>query len=113
MNWVIKGKHLNADKKLIGLELEDKEGTFDANIRWDGSMEINLKYKTEDQKVLVDTIHTSDIDGLITKLSSLKRTCTDYFEDWSSKKEEGTEFYNEAMYGGGNGEYEEYFVNTN
>lgn len=81
MKWVIKAKHLNAERKLVGLEVEDDTGTFDANIKWDGSIEINMKSKTEENNVIVNTIQTYDLDGLITKLESLKQTCRDYFED--------------------------------
>lgn len=82
MNWIIKAKHLNDENKVIGLEVEDKEGIFDANLRWDGFMEINIRSKTEENNVLEDTIHTSDINGLITKLSGLRQVCVDHFDNW-------------------------------
>ncbi|MDQ0255662.1 hypothetical protein J2S74_003044 [Evansella vedderi] len=87
MNWIIKAKHLNDEKKVIGLEIEDEDGTFDANIKWDGSMEINIKSRTEENVTLTDTIHTYDIDGLIYKLESLKQTCYDYFDGWNDINE--------------------------
>ncbi|MET3697809.1 hypothetical protein SAMN05877753_104316 [Bacillus oleivorans] len=86
MKWVIKTKHLNDEKRVIGLEVEDEDGTFDANIRWDGSMEIHLHSKTEEGNELNDTIHTSDIDGLISKLEGLKQVCIDYFDNWNEER---------------------------
>ncbi|MCD8511369.1 MAG: hypothetical protein LRY73_16915 [Bacillus sp. (in: Bacteria)] len=86
MKWVIKAKHLNAEKEIVGLEIEDDSGTFDANIKWDGSIQINMKQKTEENAVIVNTIQTYDIDGLITKLESLKQTCRDYFDGtWNTE----------------------------
>jgi hypothetical protein len=80
MKWTIKARHTNEEEKLVALELEDEDGTFDANVRWDGCMEIHIRSITEEDNVLVDTIHTCDIDGLISKLQGLKETCLDYFE---------------------------------
>ncbi len=82
MKWIIKSKHLNEDEKIIGLELQDEDGTFDANVRWDGSMEIHIHSITEEDNMVVDTIHTSDIDALINKLEGLKEVCMDYLDDW-------------------------------
>ncbi|GGB53515.1 hypothetical protein [Fictibacillus barbaricus] len=82
MKWVIKSKHLNEEKKIIGLELQDADGSFDANVRWDGAMEIHIHSITEEYNQIADTIHTSDIDGLIAKLQGLKKVCVDYLDDW-------------------------------
>ncbi|HWO78709.1 MAG TPA: hypothetical protein VNM69_22860 [Bacillus sp. (in: firmicutes)] len=86
MKWVIKTEHVNDEKRVIGLEVEDEDGTFDANIRWDGSMEIHIRSKTEEGNELCDTIHTSDIDGLIAKLEGLKQVCVDYFDNGNQGK---------------------------
>ncbi|HZG71511.1 MAG TPA: hypothetical protein VEY51_08225 [Chondromyces sp.] len=79
MDWIIKSKHLNDEKTVIGLEVADKDGTLDANIRWDGSMEIHIYSVTEEGNKLNDTIHTSDIGGLIAKLEGIKQVYSDYF----------------------------------
>jgi hypothetical protein len=86
MNWIIKSKHLNDENRVIGLEVEDEDGNFDANIRWDGSMEIHMRSITEEDNDLNDTIHTSDIDGLVNKLESLKQVCLDYFVNWNEEQ---------------------------
>jgi hypothetical protein len=88
MRWVIKAKHFNDEDRIIGLELEDADGTFDANIRWDGSMEVHIRSITEEDNLVVDTIHTYDIEGLITKLDGLNQLCTDYFDDWKQEQPE-------------------------
>jgi hypothetical protein len=82
MNWIIKSKHVNGENIVVGLEVEDEEGIIDANIRWDGLMEIHVRSVTEENNELNDTIHTYDIDGLITRLSGLKQVCLDHFENW-------------------------------
>lgn len=79
MQWIIKSKHLNANKEVIALEVENRDGSLDANIRWDGSMEIHLRSITEENNSLNDSIHTSDINGLITKLEGLKQLFLDHF----------------------------------
>ncbi|WP_047150617.1 hypothetical protein [Aneurinibacillus tyrosinisolvens] len=91
MNWVIKSKHKNEEERTIALELEDQDGTFDANIRWDGCMEIHIRSKTEEDNVLVDTIHTCDIDGLISKLEGLKQACLHYLDDFKQEAREEQE----------------------
>lgn len=80
MKWMVKSKHTNEEEQIIALELEDGDGTFDANVRWDGCMEIHIRSKTEEDNILVDTVHTCDIDGLINKLQGLKQVCLDYFD---------------------------------
>ncbi|KAA9022880.1 hypothetical protein [Niallia endozanthoxylica] len=85
MKWIIKSKHLNDENKVIGLEVEDEEGIFDANLRWDGFMEIHIPSITEENNDLKDTIRTYDIDELITKLSGLRQVCVDHFDN---RKEE-------------------------
>lgn len=85
MKWNIKAKHLNDEKRVIGLEVEDEDGSFDANIRWDGGMEIHLHSTTEENVEFHDTIHTYDLDGLIEKLQGLRSVCVDYFSDWNEK----------------------------
>ncbi|WLD93813.1 hypothetical protein [Alkalihalobacillus sp. AL-G] len=86
MKWVIKSKHVNDEDKVIAVELEDEDGSFNANIRWDGSMEIHIQSLTEENNYLVDTIHTYDLEGLITKLEGLNALCMDYFDDWNGKR---------------------------
>lgn len=86
MKWVLKSKHKNVEERTIALELQDEDGTFDANVRWDGCMEIHLRSKTEEDNVLVDTIHTCDLEGLITKLQGLQQACFDHFEEWAKTK---------------------------
>jgi hypothetical protein len=86
MNWNIKTIHLNDEKTVIGLEVEDEDGTFDANIRWDGSMEIHIQSITEEDNKLNDVIHTSDIDGLISKLEGLRNVCLDHFVNWKKNQ---------------------------
>lgn len=88
MKWVMKAKHTNEEERVIALELEDEDGTFDANVRWDGCMEIHIRSKTEEDNVLVDTIHTCDIDGLITKMQGLKQACLEYLDDWKQEERE-------------------------
>ena len=80
MKWILKSMHKNEEERVIALELEDEDGSFDANVRWDGCMEIHIRSKTEEDNVIIDTIHTCDIDGLITKLQGLKQACLDHLD---------------------------------
>ncbi|WP_223881986.1 hypothetical protein [Niallia endozanthoxylica] len=70
---------------MIGLEVEDEDGMLDANIRWDGLMEIHLQSITEENNEWKDTIHTYDIDALITKLNGLRQVCFDHFDNWKER----------------------------
>jgi len=85
MKWIIKSKHVNDEDHIIGIEVEDEEGMFDANIRWDGYMEIHIQSKTEENNEWKDTIHTYDIDALITKLNGLKQAAIDHIDNWNEE----------------------------
>lgn len=80
MKWIIKSEHKNEDDRVIALELEDEDGSFDANVRWDGCMEIHIRSKTEEGFELADTIHTCDLEGLIAKLQGLQQACLAHFD---------------------------------
>ncbi|MBB6282495.1 MULTISPECIES: hypothetical protein [Geobacillus] len=80
MVWVIKAKHENGDGETAALELESEDGWLDANVRWDGCMEIHLYSVTEEGRELSDTFHTCDLQGLIERLQSLDAVCRSFFE---------------------------------
>ncbi|KPC99488.1 hypothetical protein LR69_02330 [Geobacillus sp. BCO2] len=79
MVWVIKTKHENDQGETVGLELESEDGWLDANVRWDGCMEIHLHLVTEEGRELSDTLHTCDLQGLIERLQSLDSVCRSFF----------------------------------
>ncbi|MFC4769174.1 hypothetical protein [Effusibacillus consociatus] len=91
--WQVTNQHLGDNGQTVAIELHDPDGWFDANVRWDGCMEIHLHSKTEEGTKLTDTIHTCDIDGLIEKLRDLKQISQEYFDYegyWKQEDQEDT-----------------------
>ncbi|ARA96760.1 MULTISPECIES: hypothetical protein [Geobacillus] len=89
MVWVIKAKHESEDGKTTALELESEDGWLDANVRWDGCMEIHLYSVTEEGREWSDTFRTCDLQGLIEQLQSLDALCQSFFEsqdNWGEDK---------------------------
>lgn len=80
MEWNIKTRHQREDGGTVALELESMDQTFDANVRWDGCMEIHVYTVTEEDRQLNDTIHSCDIVGFIERLQSLSMACAHFFD---------------------------------
>ncbi|MFD2974065.1 hypothetical protein [Peribacillus deserti] len=72
--------HKREDGGIAAIELESEDGKMDVNARWDGCMEIHLFSVTEENRKLMDIIHTCDLKGLIGNLQSLDSVCTEFFE---------------------------------
>ena len=93
--WVIKTEHKREGGGTAALELESEDGKFDANVRWDGCMEIHVYSITEESRELEATFHTCDLKGFIEKLQSLDGVCADLFDD-SSYWKQGNKDYPEV-----------------
>ncbi|WP_018132321.1 hypothetical protein [Effusibacillus pohliae] len=78
--WIVKQQHKRDDGESVAIELEHSDGWMDANVRWDGCMEIHLRTKTEEGHGMTGTVHTCDIDGLIEKLQQVKQISQEYFD---------------------------------
>lgn len=78
-NWNLTNLHVAEDGRVVAVELKNREGWCDANVRWDGCMEIHLRTVTEEGNEQRDTLHTCDLDGLIEQLQELKQISQQFF----------------------------------
>ncbi|MDB5083911.1 MAG: hypothetical protein JWN30_797 [Bacilli bacterium] len=89
--WRILNQHKSDDGESVAIDLEDPDGSFEAHVRWDGCMQIDMTKKTEENVVLEDTIHTCDLDDLIRRLQELKQISQEFFDytgAWQPDREE-------------------------
>lgn len=81
--WEVTQRHQGEDGVLLGLELQDPDGYFDANVRYDGLLELHVYHnvpkgeKNPAGDGHVDTLHLGDLDGFIRRLQELKSVCRD------------------------------------
>jgi hypothetical protein len=100
--WEVTNQHLGENGETMAVELQDPEGWFDANVRWDGLMEIHLYHnvpkgeQNPEGDQYVDTLHIGDLDGFIGRLQELRQFCQEFFDfqdAWQRKKREEDGMY--------------------
>ncbi|MGZ6524026.1 MAG: hypothetical protein ACXVDB_02900 [Tumebacillaceae bacterium] len=99
--WEITKQHMGENGATVAVELQDPDGWFDANVRWDGMMELHVYHnvpkgeKNERGDQFIDTLHLADIDGMIRRLEELKAVCQHLFDfrnSWAPEPEAPDEY---------------------
>jgi hypothetical protein len=88
--WVVSSEHKTDDGGNAAIELSDEDGSFRANVRWDGCMQVWIHSTTEEGNEQIDTLHTCDLNSLIEKLQELKQACCGRFDNrgyWEAEVE--------------------------
>jgi hypothetical protein len=100
--WEITKEHMGEDGATVAAELQDPDGWFDANVRWDGLMELHVYHNVPkgEQNTsgdsFMDTLHLADIDGFIQRLQELQAVCQHLFDfrnSWQPEQEASDEYH--------------------
>jgi hypothetical protein len=95
--WEVTKIHRGEDDTTLAIELQDPDGWFDANIRWDGLLELHLYHNVPkgetnpDGDQQIDTLHLADLDAFIDRLRELRQVAQDLLDSkqWRSESDEG------------------------
>lgn len=96
--WEVTKQHLGENGEHVAVELQDPDGWFDVNVRWDGLMELHVYHnvpkgeRNERGDQFMDTLHLADLAAFIDRLQELQLICQEMFDfrnTWQRDGEEG------------------------
>lgn len=95
--WEVTRQHLGENGENVAIELQDPNGYFDANVRWDGMIELHVYHnvpkgeKNAGGDGHIDTLHLADLDDFIVRLQELKEIGQEFFDYqdvWKDQRED-------------------------
>lgn len=81
--WEVTNIHQGEDGTNLAVEVQDPDGFFDANVRWDGLLELHVYHNVPKGERNpagdghIDTLHLANLSAFIRRLQELEAICSD------------------------------------